>query len=196
MSETTNPDPKTNSATPAPDAPAAAAAAASPTPAGDELATALAAARAEVAAAQERYLRAVADHENFRKRTVRERDELRQSVAAGVIEDIVPIMDNLGLAVAAARQPGAEAKSIADGVGMVLEQFKSTLARHGLKEVNPLGAAFDPNLHDCIAHQPDEKVPEEKVIQVVRLGYQLNTRLVRPASVIVSSGPAKTEAKA
>ncbi len=193
MAETSNQDPKTHSAPPAPDAPAGTPAAASPTPALEEQ---LAAARAEIAAAQERYLRAVADHENFRKRTVRERDELRQSVAAGVLEDIVPIMDNLGLAVAAARQPAAEAKSIADGVGMVLEQFKSTLARHGLKEVNPLGAAFDPNLHDCIAHQPDEKVPEEKVIQVVRLGYQLNTRLVRPASVIVSSGPAKTEAEA
>lgn len=193
MAETSNQDPKTHSAPPAPEAQNGTPAAASPTPALEEQ---LAAARAEVAAAQERYLRAVADHENFRKRTVRERDELRQSVAAGVLEDIVPIMDNLGLAVAAARQPAAESKAIADGVGMVLEQFKSTLSRHGLKEINPVGAAFDPNLHECIAHQPDEKIAEEKVIQVVRLGYQLNSRLIRPASVIVSSGPAKTEAKA
>jgi molecular chaperone GrpE len=193
MAETSNQDPKTHSAPPAPEAQNGTPAAASPTPALEEQLTA---ARAEATAAHERYLRAVADHENFRKRTVRERDELRQSVAAGVIEDVVPIMDNLSLAVAAARQPGAESKAIADGVGMVLEQFKSTLARHGLKEINPVGAAFDPNLHECIAHQPDAQVPEEKVIQVVRLGYQLNTRLVRPASVIVSSGPAQPEAKA
>ena len=56
----------------------------------------------------------------------------------------------------------------------------------------PVGAAFDPNQHDCISHQPSADVPEEKVMQVVRLGYALNGRLLRPASVVVSSGPAKS----
>lgn len=154
----------------------------------------LAAARAEAAAAQDRYLRSVADLENYRKRALREKDELRQFAAANVVEDLIPILDNLGLGLAAAKQSAGDAKSIADGIGMVLEQFKSTLARHGLKEINPLGQPFDPNQHDCIAHQPDE-APEEKVIQVTRLGYSLNGRLLRPASVIVSSGPAKAEAK-
>jgi molecular chaperone GrpE len=73
----------------------------------------------------------------------------------------------------------------------VLEQLKTTLTRHGLKEINPAGQKFDPNFHECISHQPSAGVPEEHVMQVVRLGYSLNGRLVRPASVIVSSGPAK-----
>jgi molecular chaperone GrpE len=193
MSETNQPDTKTNPTPPAADAPQAASTGASPTPALEEQ---LAAARAEAASAHERYMRAVADMENFRKRTLREKDELRQYAAASVIEDLVPIMDNLGLGLAAAKQTGGDGKSIVDGVTMVLEQFKTTLARHGLKELNPVGATFDPNQHDCIAHQPDEKVPEEKVINVVRLGYTLNGRLVRPASVVVSSGPAKPETKA
>lgn len=195
MSESSNTDTKTNSTPPSPasaEAQSATSAGASPTPSLDEQ---LAAARAEVASANERYMRAVADMENFRKRTLREKDELRQFAAASVVEDLIPIMDNLGLGLAAARQQN-EGKSIADGVAMVLEQFKSTLTRHGLKEINPAGAKFDPNLHDCISHQPDEKIPEEQVIQVVRLGYTLNGRLLRPASVIVSSGPAKTETKA
>lgn len=162
-------------------------------PSADEL---LAAARAEAVANQERYLRAVADMENFRKRTLREKDELRQFAAANVVEDLIPILDNLSLGLAAAKQQSGDAKSIVDGVGMVLEQFKSALGRHGLKEINPVGAAFDPHQHECIAHQPDAKVAEEKVISVVRLGYSLNGRLVRPASVIVSSGPAKPETKA
>lgn len=192
MSDNSNTDTKTNS-TPA-------SAEAQPASAGASLAPALeeqlAAARADAAAAHERYMRAVADMENFRKRTVREKDELRQFAAASVVEDLIPILDNLGLGLAAAKQQAGDAKSIADGVAMVIEQFKSTLARHGLKEINPVGAAFDPNQHECISHQPDAKVPEEKVIQVVRLGYTLNGRLLRPASVVVSSGPAKTETKA
>lgn len=162
------------------------------TPSAEETLTA---ARADAAAAQERYLRAVADLENFRKRALREKDEVRQSTKAAVVEDLIPILDNLALGLAAAKQQSGDTKSIVDGVTMVLGQFKSTLARHGLVEVDPAGAAFDPNLHDCIAHQPDEKVPEEKVINVVRLGYSLNGRLVRPASVVVSSGPAKPETK-
>lgn len=199
MSETSQTD-TSKTPPPAPDAaatkPASAASEATkpaPAPSADEL---LAAARAEAVANQERYLRAVADMENFRKRTLREKDELRQFAAANVVEDLIPILDNLSLGLAAAKQQSGDAKSIVDGVGMVLEQFKGALGRHGLKEINPIGAAFDPHQHECIAHQPDEKVAEEKVISVVRLGYSLNGRLVRPASVIVSSGPAKPETKA
>lgn len=151
----------------------------------------IAAAKKEAAASHERYLRAVADLENHRKRTIREKDELRQFAASSVVEDIIPILDNLSLGLAAAKQQ-TDVKVLVDGVAMVLGQFKSTLARHGLKEVDPAGQAFDHNLHECIAHQPSADVPEEKVMQVVRLGYTLNGRLVRPASVIVSSGPAKS----
>jgi molecular chaperone GrpE len=180
--------------------PAVANAAAEPAPAApnpaipgpDEL---LAAAKKESAANYDRYTRAVADLENFRKRTVREKDELRQFATAGVVEDIIPILDNLSLGLAASRQQ-TDVKPIVEGIGLVLEQFKSTLGKHGLKEINPQGLAFDPNLHDCISHQPNAEIPEEKVSQVVRLGYSLNGRLLRPASVVVSSGPAKaTEAK-
>lgn len=154
---------------------------------GEELLTA---ARKEAAANYDRYTRAVADMENFRKRTIREKDELRQFAAASVVEDIIPILDNLSLGLGAAKQQ-TDVKAIVDGINLVLEQFKGTLTRHGLKEVNPVGQSFDPNLHDCISHQPSPDIAEEKVSQVVRLGYTLNGRLLRPASVVVSSGPAK-----
>src|SRR5450432_1338302 len=147
----------------------------------------LAAAKQEAAASYDRYTRAVADLENFRKRTLREKEELRLYAAAGLMEDMVPILDNLGLGVAAARQQ-TDGKSIVEGVALVLEQCKGVLARHGLKEVNPAGQRFDPNFHECIAHQPSTETAEEHVMQVVRPGYTLNSRLLRPASVIVSSG--------
>lgn len=158
-------------------------------PGPDEL---LAAAKKDVAANYDRYMRAVADLENFRKRTIREKDELRQFATANVVEDIIPILDNLGLGLAAAKQQ-TDVKAIVDGVGHVLEQFKSTLGKHGLKEINPHGQPFDPHQHDCISHQPSPDIAEEKISQVVRLGYSLNGRLLRPASVVVSSGPAKAE---
>ena len=186
MSESLQTDTKD---TPQPDGSARERAAAAAKP--EEL---LAAAKQEAAASYDRYTRAVADLENFRKRTLREKEELRLFATFGLMEDVIPILDNLGLGLAAARQE-TEARGIVDGVALVLEQFKSALARHGLKELNPAGQRFDPNFHECIAHQPSAGVPEEHVSQVVRFGYTLNSRLLRPASVIVSSGPA-TKAKA
>ena len=149
----------------------------------------LAAARQEAAANYDRYARSVADLENFRKRVLREKEELRQFAVSGLMEDVIPILDNLGLGLAAAKQE-TDVKAIVGGITMTLEQFKGALGRHGLKEVNPVGQRFDPNFHECISHQPSHEVAEEHVMQVVRQGYVLNGRLLRPASVIVSSGPA------
>src|SRR5215217_3133736 len=104
-----------------------------------DLAEQLAAARQEAAANHDRYLRSVADLENFRRRTVREKDELRQFAASRVLEDLLPVLDNLGLALSAARQPGADLKTFTDGIEMVLTQLKTALANHGLKEINPAG---------------------------------------------------------
>lgn len=175
-------DAATNPAAPAPEA------------APVDLASQLTAAKAEAAANLERFMRSAADLENFRRRTVREKEELRLFATSRVLEDLLPVLDNLGLAVAAAKQPGADAKGLAGGVDMVLSQLKSALTNHGLKEVNPAGAAFDANQHEAISAQPSAEVPDGNVVTVVRAGFSLNGRLLRPASVIVSSGAAKPEA--
>src|SRR6188472_2452363 len=96
-------------------------------------AEALAAAKNEAAENYNRYLRAVADLENFRRRTVREKDELRQYAASGVLEDLLPVVDNLTLALGASKQPNADLKNLTGGVEMVLTQLKSAMAAHGLK---------------------------------------------------------------
>jgi molecular chaperone GrpE len=157
---------------------------------------ALAAAKQEAAASQDRYLRAVADLENFRRRTVREKEELRLYATSRVLEDLLPVLDNLALGLAAAKQPGADATSLAGGVELVLTQFKAALAGHGLKEINPAGQPFDAHLHEAISAQPSAEVPEGHVVTVVRTGFSLNGRLLRPAAVVVSGAPAKNEAKA
>ncbi|MEZ5275707.1 MAG: nucleotide exchange factor GrpE [Opitutaceae bacterium] len=150
----------------------------------------LEAARAEVEANRNLHLRAVADLENYRRRSVREREELRQFATSSLVEDLLPILDNLALGIASARQE-ADPKAVADGVSMVLDQFKGVLNRSGLVEINPApGDAFDPHQHESLAHQPSDSVAAEAILQVVRVGYSLNGRLLRAASVILSSGPA------
>jgi molecular chaperone GrpE len=152
-------------------------------------------AKKEQADAHDRYLRLAADMENLRRRTVREKDEIRQFAAGRVLEDLLSVLDNLGFGLAAAKAPNAEIQSIVGGISMVADQLKNILGQHGLKEINPAGQAFDPNQHEAIAAQPSAEVVEGNVVQVIRIGYSLNGRLLRPASVIVSSGPAKEETK-
>jgi len=173
--------------------PAVAAASAEAQPAVPDLSAQVAAAKKEAADNYDRYVRSVADMDNFRRRTVREKEELRQFAASKVLEDLLPVLDNLGLGLAAAKAPNADLKTLVGGISMVAEQLKSSLSGHGLKEINPLGQPFDPNLHEAISQQPSAEVSEGSVVTVVRTGYSLNGRLLRPASVIVSTGAAAPE---
>lgn len=150
-------------------------------------------AQAEAGEMKSRYLRAVADLENYRKRMAREKSEILRSAAGNVIESLLPVLDNLKLGLQAAEQH-PEAKDVTEGFKMVDEQFRRTLAEQGAEELLPDGEAFDPNLHECIAQQASEEVPEDHVISTIRSGFRLNDRLLRAANVIVSSGPAKSDA--
>jgi len=176
-----------SAATPNPE-PAAPAPAAEPAPSAD-LAAQLATAKKEAADNYDRFMRTAADLENLRKRTLREKEELRLFSAARVLEDLLPVMDNLALGLTAAKQPNADLKTLTGGVDMVLAQFKSALGNHGLKEIHPAGQPFDPHHHEALSHAPSADVKAEHVLNVIRTGYSLNGRLLRPASVIVSSGP-------
>ena len=104
----------------------------------------LAQARKEAADHYDRYVRIMADFENARKRTIREKEELRQFAAARVLEDLIPVLDSLALAVSAAKAPNADLKSLVGGVDMVVNQAKAAMGQHGLKELNPVGQPFDP----------------------------------------------------
>jgi molecular chaperone GrpE len=135
-----------------------------------------------------RYLRSVADLDNYRRRVAREKDELRQYAVGGLVEALLPVLENLRLAIASAQQ-AASAAAIAQGVAMVSEQLRGALAGAGLSEIAPEpGAEFDPHQHQSIAHTPSATVPEDHIAQVVRPGFALNGRILRPASVVLSSG--------
>ena len=161
------------------------------TPAEPELSE-LEKAQNEAAEMKARYLRAVADLENYRKRIAREKQDIIRSAAANVVESLLPVLDNMKLGLQAAENH-PEAKDVTFGFKMVDDQLKKSLAEQGLQELIPDGESFDPNHHECIAHQPSEEVAEDHIIQTVRAGYRLNDRLIRAANVIVSSGPVKEE---
>jgi molecular chaperone GrpE len=149
-------------------------------------------ARKEAAEMKTRYLRAVADLENYRKRIAREKQDIIRNAAASVVESLLPVLDNMKLGLQAA-QNHPEARDVTYGFKMVDDQLRKSLSEQGLEELIPDGVSFDPNLHECIAHQPSDEVPEDHIMQTVRAGYRLNDRLLRAANVIVSSGPAKED---
>ncbi len=132
------------------------------------------------------YLRSVADFDTYKRRVIREKDDLRQYAVSGLLESILPIYDNMELGLISAEQ-NADPKVVVQGINMVLTQFQSVLSENGIEEVDPeKGDAYDHNLHEAVQTQPSDEVEAGLVLQLVRKGFSLNGRLIRPATVIVS----------
>ena len=138
----------------------------------------------------ERLLRVTADFENFKKRAARERDEARRSATETVLGRFIPVLDNFDMALAAAGQANATVEVLKVGVGMIQGQLKGAFNEAGLEEIPALGQPFDPSLHEAVSQVETVDVPEGQVMQVLRKGYRLRERLLRPASVVVAKVPA------
>lgn len=138
------------------------------------------------------YLRTYADYENYRKRAQKEKEDLRKSMTSNFMSDLIPVLDSLQLGLNAA-ETSTDVKNMLQGFKMVVNQFESLLKSNKVESIDPVGKEFNPNLHDCISHVVSETVPENHVIQTIRLGYKLEERLIRPANVIVSSGTKSSE---
>ncbi len=139
----------------------------------------------------ERLLRTSADFDNFKKRAAREKQEAVKYANESLLQKLVPILDTLDMALAAAQNAGPQAgQSLQTGLSMIGQQLKSVLADNGLEEVDAIGKPFDPNLHEAISQEETADAPEGQVIQQLRKGYKLRERLLRPASVVVAKKPA------
>jgi molecular chaperone GrpE len=135
-------------------------------------------------------LRSQADFENYKKRSAREKEEAIKYANSSLLERLVAIIDNFELGLEAARAEG-ENSPIFSGMSMVLKQLMDFLTDNGLQPIDAAGQKFDPNLHEAIAHEPSDEFPEEVVIRQTRRGYRMKDRLLRPSSVVVSSGAPK-----
>lgn len=143
--------------------------------------------RGELAEIRDRWIRLNADFENFRRRTLKEREEAHQFGHQALAKDLLSTVDNLERAIDAARKSGVgELESLLQGLELVQRDFASVLARHGVTEVESLGKPFDPSVHEALAQIPDASVAPGTIVQVFRQGYRLRDRLLRPAQVVVS----------
>lgn len=143
----------------------------------------LEAARAEAAAHYDRYVRAVAELDNYRKRTVRMRAEARDETLRDVLLQVAPILDNLRRAL---RQETPEAELLKQGVELICGQFNDVLKGYGLAEIEAVGQPFDPAVHEALAEVPDGEHPPGTIIEEMEKGYKLNDKVVRFARVVVS----------
>jgi molecular chaperone GrpE len=135
-------------------------------------------------------LRSQADFENYKKRSAREKEEAIKYANSSLLERLVSIIDNFELGLAAAKEQG-ERSPIYSGMVLVQKQLNDLLAENGLQPIEAEGRKFDPNVHEAIAHEPSDRVPEGIVLRQTRRGYRFKDRLLRPAKVFVSSGPVK-----
>lgn len=141
--------------------------------------------RAELEAAKDRALRCHAELENYRKRAARELDDQLRYANIGLLRDLLPVVDNVERAIAAAEK-NADAGALLEGFKLVNRQLEDVLRRHHCHRIEALNMPFDPNLHHAIMQQPADQYPENTVLTVAQNGYQLHDRVVRPSQVIVS----------
>jgi molecular chaperone GrpE len=138
----------------------------------------------------ERLLRTTADFDNFKKRAARERTEAAQYASQGLLQKLLPVLDNFEMALTAAQSAqGDKLASFQSGVAMIQQQLKAVLAENGLEEVDATGKPFDPAWHEAVSQQETDTVPEDHVVQQLRKGYKVRDRLVRAASVVVAKKP-------
>lgn len=155
------------------------------------LADELEALRAERDELRDRFIRALADAENIRKRGERDRREAEQYGGSRLARDLLPVYDNLRRALdSATAEQRAAAKALIEGVELTLRELVTVLGRHGVQPVVPqVGDAFDPQMHEAMFEAPVPGTKAGDIIQVMTEGFRLHERLLRPAQVGVSSTP-------
>jgi len=146
----------------------------------------------EVASLKDQLLRALAETENLRRRSRRERDDAVRYAAAPLIKDLIGVADNLRRALdsipAEAVAGNEQVKALRDGIAMTENELLSVFERHGIERLVPLGERLDPHNHEALFEIPDPTTPAGTVLQVLRPGYRLHERLLRPAQVGVARG--------
>ncbi|MFA6928790.1 MAG: nucleotide exchange factor GrpE [Lentisphaeria bacterium] len=148
-----------------------------PTPTTEEL----------LAQANDRFLRARADFENYRKRMAREFGEVRDTCRQQTIAEFLNVYDMFLLAVEHAEQ-ATDLESLKQGLKMILGEFQRTFENLGVKKIETIGQDFDPGIHEATSQEASDSVPEGKIIREWKAGFMLNSKLLRTATVIISAG--------
>lgn len=142
----------------------------------------LAAAKKETEELNEKYLRMLAEYDNFRKRSAKEREGIYADAYADALTSVLPVLDNLERADAC-----KESDALAKGLELTLKSFRETLAKMGVEEIETEGKPFDPNLHNAVMHVEDESFGESEIVEVLMKGYKKGDKVIRYAMVKVAN---------
>lgn len=137
----------------------------------------------ELAQSKDKYLRLMAEYDNFRKRSAKERLELTDTVKGNTLKEILPVFDNFERALAAETQDTAYKQ----GVEMIFKQFGDMLAKLGVEIIDPLGETFDANVANAVSQIDDPELGENEVAQVFQKGYKIGDKVIRYAMVVVAN---------
>lgn len=140
----------------------------------------------------DKYLRALADFDNFRKRARQDMDDTRRNAAAAVMEEILPVLDNFERALQAAEE-SKHLDKLLEGVHMIRRQMQDILERRGVAPIEAVGQPFDPNYHEAVARIETTEHPEGTVVHEVEKGYTFGDRVLRPTKVAVAAVPSEQE---
>jgi molecular chaperone GrpE len=163
--------------------PEAAAGAPSPAPAADS--------SAEYAELKDKHLRLAAEYDNFRRRSLKERQDLHNYANENVFKELLPIVDNLERAVTHARkeEQRPDSENLLQGIELTHRSLLQILAKHGVVEIEAQGKPFDPQVHEAVRRVPSSEHQPGTVVEVYQKGYRLKDRMLRPAMVAVASEP-------
>ncbi len=131
----------------------------------------------------DRYKRVLAEFENYKKRSSKERESLYNSILADVVEVMLPVVDNLENAV----KVETADENYKKGVEMVLKQFRDVLQSKGVEEIKTVGETFDPELHEAVSSIQDENLGEKEIAQEYRKGYKIGSKVIRHSMVVVAN---------
>ena len=141
----------------------------------------------QLAEANDRNLRLMAEFDNYRRRTAKEQLELIETANGKLLEKLSEVQDNFERAFASENK-AQDLEAFEKGMQMIYNQFAKILTDAGLEQIDPTGAEFDPNMHEALMQQPSETIPEGHVVTVFQKGYKLKNKILKTAKVIVSSG--------
>ena len=133
-------------------------------------------------------LRKTAEFDNYRKRTERDRQSATDSITAGVVEELLPLVDDLERALQAEATGAAATDAYRRGVELIHRQLMDLLRKRNVTAIDAVGADFDPHIHQAVSHEPAEGKREGEIIEEFRRGYRLGDRLLRPSMVKVAKG--------
>lgn len=137
---------------------------------------------------KEQLIRQRAEFDNFRKRSMREKEEFRKFALENMMVEMLEVYDNFERALESAKKTD-DVKSVIEGVEMVFRQFVSILEKEGLKKIDCVGKEFDPHLHEAMMHVPTSEYPDHHVVDVCKPGYELNSKVIRHAMVTIADNP-------